>query len=125
MLMRSVSDMSMIEMLKADAGHRDSLNHCAPIYRRVTQCDISARQDVAPDAFIEDLHSFQRLIDFLGQVSQILCTDGLNNELFLIAQAEGLSKISICQSRLGFLQQRLGFPSRRRAVLPTRATWPR
>lgn len=43
----------MIQLLKADAGHGDSLNHCAPIYRRVTQCDISASDDDAPDAFIQ------------------------------------------------------------------------
>ncbi len=47
------------KLLKADAGHGDSLNHCAPIYRRVTQCDISAScDDDAPDALIQCIKQF-------------------------------------------------------------------
>lgn len=102
MLMRSANDMSMMKLLKADAGHGDSLNHCAPIYRRVTQCDISSTKEDASDAFIDGLDSLQCLINLLGQISQILCTDRLDDDLFLIAQGERLSKISVCQGRRRF-----------------------
>jgi hypothetical protein len=54
-----------------------------------------------------ELNSLQCLIDFLGQVSQILCTDRLYNDLLLIAQCERLSKISVCQGCLRLPEQRL------------------
>ena len=51
------------------------------------------------------LDRFQCLVDFLGQVGQVLGTDRLDNDLLLIAQCERLSKISVCQGCLGLLEQ--------------------
>jgi hypothetical protein len=53
------------------------------------------------------LDSLQRLIDLLSQVSQILGTNGLNDELFLIAQAKRLSEISVCEGCLRLTEQGL------------------
>lgn len=57
--------------------------------------------------FSSSLDSLQCLIDFLGQISQVLGADRLNDDFFLIAQRERLSEITVCQGGLGFLEQGL------------------
>lgn len=58
-----------------------------------------------PDATLQSSNRFERLIDFLGKITQVFSTNGLNDLLFLVGQREGLAEIPICKRLFRFAEQ--------------------